>query len=136
MRSVLLRDLTVVSSSGCFFFPLLGELDDGGGEGVEDRVRLGFGSAETSEVENSGGALLNAGGAADALWIFHGLAFVGKVHDVDALVADRGADVTGDTLVFICEDAEFTEGTSVNLHESGERAGKAAPDAAGEVEVE
>ena len=113
--------------NGALLFLLLSELDDGSRESIEDRLRF-WARAEASEVEHSSRALLNAGGATNTFGILHGLAFVGKVHDIDSLVADRGADVTRDAFVLIGKDAELTECALVDLHESRERASEAAPD--------
>ena len=44
--------------------------------------------------------------AADALDIFHGLAFVGEAHDIDSLMAHRCADVARDALLLVGQDAE------------------------------
>ena len=90
---------------------------------------------DAAEGERPRRAGLDAGGAAHALGVLHRQALVGEVHDVDALVADRRADVAGDALLLVGEDAEPRE-ARVDVHERRERAGEAAPDAAGEPEVE
>src|SRR5437879_11620409 len=54
--------------------------------------------SQTAEGQGARRALLDAGRAADALGVLHGEALVGEVHDVDALVADRRADVARDAL--------------------------------------
>ena len=109
------------------FFFLFGELNDGGGEVIEDWIRFLFGATEAPEVQNPCWTLLNASGAANALRILHGFAFVGEVHDVDTLMANGGADVTRDALIFVRKDAELAKGSLVNVHEGGERAAEAAP---------
>ena len=58
-----------------------------------------------------------------------GQALVGEVHDVDALVADRGAGVAADAFFLIDRDAKGAE-AGINVHQCGQRAGKATPDAA------
>ena len=92
-------------------------------------------AVETTKIENAGRAGLNAGGAANAFGIFHGFAFVGEGHDVDALVADAGADVAGDAFILIRENSKAGE-AGVDVHQRGERTGEPAPDSAGEMEVE
>src|SRR5438067_7002185 len=87
-----------------------------------------------SEGEDAGRTLLDAGGTAHAFGILHRQAFVREVHDVDALVADRGADVAGNAFRFLRENPEAGE-ASVDVHEGRERTEEPAPDAAGVFEV-
>ena len=114
--------------NGALLFLLLSELDDGSRESIEDRLRF-WARAEASEVEHSSRALLNAGGATNTFGILHGLAFVGKVHDVNALVAHRGADITGDTFFLVGKDTELSE-AGIDVHQGCQWAGEAAPDSA------
>src|SRR5437588_11710259 len=81
-----------------------------------------------AEGQNASGTLLDAGGATDALRILHWQTFVREVHDVDALVADRGADVAGNAFRFLREDPEARE-ARVDVHEGRERTKEPAPDA-------
>ena len=90
--------------------------------------------AEASEAEDTGRALLHAGGAADAFRIFHRHAFVGEVHHVDALMADARADVARDALFLLRKNPVARE-ARVDVHERRERTGEAAPDASAEPEV-
>ena len=89
----------------------------------------------TSKSENARGTLLDARGTTHAFRVLHRHALVCKVHDVDTLMADTGADITRDALRFLRENAEPRE-PRVNVHQRRQRAGEAAPDSAGEVEVE
>lgn len=86
-----------------------------GGEGIEDDFASGL---SASEGEYSSRAALDAGGASNAFGILHRDSFVGEVHDVDALVADGGADVAGDAFAFVREDPELRE-ARVDVHEGG-----------------
>src|SRR5678810_1333669 len=58
------------------------------------------------ELEHAGGTHLDAGRAAHALGVLHGLSLVREVHHVDALVADRGADLS---LIHISEPTRQAE---------------------------
>ena len=89
-------------------------LEGGGGEIVEND----FASSvfESAKLEDTGGALFYAGGAADALGIFHGEPFVGKVHDIDALMAHAGADVAGDAFFLLRENSILRE-ARINMHQ-------------------
>ena len=109
----------------------LAHLHGRGGEAVEDRDAI---VAEASEAEDAGGALLHAGRAADAFGVFHGHAFVGEVHHVDALMADAGADVAGDAL-FLFRKNPVAREARVDVHERGERAREAAPHAPAKPEI-
>src|SRR5437588_11403142 len=87
-----------------------------------------------AEGQNASGTLLDAGGATDTLGILHRQTFVREVHDVDALVADRGADVAGNAFRFLRENPEAGK-ASVDMHEGRERTKEPAPDAPGVFEV-
>ena len=88
-----------------------------------------------SEGEDAGGTLLHARGTAHALRILHGQAFVREVHDVDALMADRSANVAGNAFRFFGENPKARE-ARINMHERGERTKETAPDAARIFEIE
>ena len=88
-----------------------------------------------SEGEDAGRTLLDAGGATDAFGILHRQTFVREVHDVDALVADRGANVAGNAFRFLRENPEAGE-ARVDVHEGRERTKEPAPDAPRVFEVE
>src|SRR5205814_9808721 len=88
-----------------------------------------------SEGEDAGRTLLDAGGAAHAFGVLHRETFVREVHDVDALVADRGANVAGNAFRFLRENPEARE-ARVDVHEGRERTKEPAPDAPGVFEVE
>src|SRR6266850_6655107 len=92
-------------------------------------------AVDLAELEHARGAALDARGAADAFGILHGEALVGEVHDVNALVADRGAHVARDALLLVRHDREAAE-PRVDVHQRGEGAQEAAPDASREPEVE
>src|SRR5437588_11396943 len=87
-----------------------------------------------SEGKDAGRTLLDAGGTAHAFGILHRQTFVREVHDVDALVADRGADVAGNAFRFLRENPEAGE-ASVDMHEGRERTKERAPDAPAVFEV-
>jgi hypothetical protein len=80
-----------------------------------------------AEGEDASRTLLDAGGATDALGVLHRQTFVREVHDVDALVADRGADVAGNAFRFLGENPEARE-ARVDVHEGRERTEEPAPD--------
>src|SRR5205085_11510158 len=88
-----------------------------------------------AEGEDASRTLLDAGGAADAFGILHRETFVRKVHDVDALVADRGANVAGNAFRFLWKNPEAGE-ARVDVHEGRERTKESAPDAARVFEVQ
>ena len=96
----------------------LAHLHGRGGETVEDGDAI---FAEASEAEDAGGALLHAGGAAEAFGVFHGHAFVGEVHHVDALMTNAGADVAGDAL-FLFGKNPIAREARVDVHERGDGA--------------
>lgn len=73
------------------------------------------GCVEAAKGEHAGRAALHAGRAADAFGVAHAEALVGEVHDVDALVADRRADVAGDALFLVRENSEARE-AGVDVH--------------------
>src|ERR1700686_691700 len=81
-----------------------------------------------AEGEDASWTLLDAGGATHAFGVLHGQTFVREVHDVDALVADRGADVAGNAFRFLRENPEPRE-ARVDVHEGRERTKEPAPDA-------
>ena len=74
--------MKVVASNSGFL-----NLDGGGRERICLGNRVGFGVYST-ESEDACGAALDAGGAADAFGVCHWETLVGKVHDVNALMAD------------------------------------------------
>src|SRR5262249_15621620 len=92
------------------------------------------GASHAAEGERAGRAALDAGRAADALWIGHRFAALGEAHDVDALVAGRGTDVARDAALRVGEDAELAH-ARVDVHQRRQRTEKAAPDAPREGEV-
>src|SRR5215468_1894683 len=105
--------------------------DRRGGQDVEhDAALLGV----AAETERARWAHLHAGRATHAFGILHRHALVGEIHDVDALMTDRRADVARDAFLLVGENAKARE-TRVDVHERGERASEAAPDAAAEPEV-
>ena len=70
--------------------------DGGGFEAIQvDAACL----IEAPETQYAGWAGLNAGGAAHAFRIFHGQSLFGEIHYVDPLMADRGADIAGNTFL-------------------------------------
>ena len=85
---------------------------------------------EVSETQYAGWAGLNAGGAANAFRIFHGQPLVGEIHDVDPLMADRGADIAGDTFFLVGKNAKAGK-SGVYMHQRGQGTGEATPDTAG-----
>src|SRR2546422_8794484 len=68
-----------------------------------EKVELDGGSPSVHlpELEHARRAALNARRAAHAFRVLHGQALVREVHDVDALVADRRADVARDALLLV-----------------------------------
>src|SRR2546430_9488787 len=92
-------------------------------------------AVDLPELEHARGATLDAPGSADAFGILHGEPLVREVHDVDALVANRGAHVARDALLLVRHDREAAE-PRADVHERGKRTQEAAPDAPGEPEIE
>src|SRR5437016_4315804 len=88
-----------------------------------------------AEGKNASRTLLDAGGATDAFRVLHRQAFVREVHDVDALVADRGADVAGNAFRLLWKNPEARE-ARVDVHEGRERTKEPAPDAARVFEIQ
>src|SRR5450432_96466 len=107
---------------------MLAHLHGGGHELVEQRVP---GRVVTTKTQHTGRALLHAGRASHAFRVLHGQALVREAHDVDALVTNARANIARDAFLFLGEDAEFSE-TRIDVHQRGQRAGEAAPDAAAE----
>ena len=83
--------------------------------------------AYSTQGEHACGALLDTSGASNALRVLHGGAFVGYVHDIDALMTDAGADIAGDAFLLVREDAKLAK-SGIDVHKGCEWAGKAAPD--------
>ena len=79
-----------------------------------------------AELQYPGGAGLDACAAADALWVVHRKALIGKVHDVYPLVAYRGADVTGNTLFLVRDNPEAAEAGEY-MHQRRQWAHEPAP---------
>src|SRR5262249_11868988 len=104
------------------------------GRGREDVVNGLALPREATERESTRRAALHARRASHTLGILHRQPLVREAHDVNALVADGRAYVAGDALGFFREDAESRE-TSVDVHESRERASEATPDAAAQPEI-
>ena len=75
------------------------------------------------------GTLLDARGTTDAFRILHGQTFVREVHDVDALMADRSANVARNAFRFLGENPKARK-ACIDMHERGERTKETAPDAA------
>ena len=74
-------------------------------QAINGEDAAGFG-VDLSEGQDAGWTALYAGAAADALDVFHGLAFVGEAHDIDSLMAHRCADVARDALLLVGQDAK------------------------------
>src|SRR5207249_1528687 len=102
-----------------------------------EKVELDGGSlpVDLPELKNTCRAALDARRAADAFRVLHRDPFVREVHDVDALVADRGADIARDTLLLVRRDRETAE-PGVDMHERGKRTEEPAPHPPREPEVE
>ena len=101
------------------------DLDQRSSHPIKNRLAV---LSNSSEAKRSGGAHLNTSRAANAFWIFHSESLIGKVHDIDSLVTNRGANVAGNTLRFFRENPEARE-ACVDVHESGQRTKEPAPDA-------
>src|SRR2546421_12694964 len=80
------------------------------------------------------GTLLDASGTTDAFWILHRQTFVGEVHDVDPLMADRSANVAGNAFRFLGENPKARK-ACIDMHERGERTKETAPDPARVFEI-
>ena len=83
---------------------------------------------EAPETQYSSWAGLDAGGAANAFRVFHGQPLIGEIHDVDPLMANRGADIAGNTFFLVGKNAKARE-SGVNMHQCRQRTGKSTPDA-------
>ncbi len=81
---------------------------------------------DLTEGEHAGGTRLHAGAAAHALRIGHWLAFVGKIHYIDALMTDRGAHGTRDALFLFGKNAKATK-ARVDMHQCGKWTGETTP---------
>src|SRR3989442_6454050 len=64
---------------------------------------------DLSEAERPRRTALDARRAAHALRVGHRNTLVGEIHDVDSLVAYRGADIARDALLLLGEDAKTAE---------------------------
>ena len=102
-----------------------------GGNFVQDDALLAI---ITPEGQHAGGTLLDAGGAAHAFGVLHRQTLVREVHDVDPLMANRGADVAGNAFRFFGKNPETRE-TRIDVHEGGQRTKEPAPDAPGIFEI-
>src|SRR2546421_9036759 len=88
-----------------------------------------------AERQHASRALLDTGRTTHAFGVPHRQAFVREIHDVDSLVANRGADVARNAFRYFGKNPEARE-ARVDMHQRRERAKKPTPDPAGILEIE
>lgn len=79
-----------------------------------------------TKLKNPGRAGLHACAAAHALRIVHRQTFIGKVHNIYSLMADRCANVTGNAFLFVRYDSE-TAKSCVYVHQCRQWTHEPAP---------